>query len=143
MTWIFEGVSSTDHIRACCFTSQSLKTQRSENSSETTFARHNLQLWHARAQQKHTVLPSMKILVTGDPGGSLSTLFKRVAAVNKSNGPFDMLFCVGSFFCHAGNDQFLILELSSGFMLRHADLGDPSLNIYASVPVCRLVRRHR
>ena len=45
-----------------------------------------------------------KVLVTGDPGGSLSTLFKRVAAVNKSNGPFDMLFCVGSFFCHAGTE---------------------------------------
>lgn len=44
----------------------------------------------------------MKVLVTGDPGGNLSALFKRVTAVNKTNGPFDMLFCVGSFFCHAG-----------------------------------------
>ena len=52
----------------------------------------------------------MKVLVTGDPGGSLSTLFKRVAAVNKSNGPFDMLFCVGSFFCHAGKDPACSLE---------------------------------
>ena len=51
----------------------------------------------------------MKVLVAGDPGGSLSTLFRRVAAVNNSNGPFDMLFCVGSFFCHAGK------ELASGF----------------------------
>ncbi|KAL0053002.1 hypothetical protein WJX82_011315 [Trebouxia sp. C0006] len=43
----------------------------------------------------------MKVLVTGDPGGNLPALFKRVAAVNKSNGPFDLLFCVGSFFSHA------------------------------------------
>lgn len=52
----------------------------------------------------------MKVLVTGDPGGSLSTLFKRAAAVNKSNGPFDMLFCVGSFFCHAGKKLYLTLS---------------------------------
>jgi len=45
---------------------------------------------------------NMKVLVTGDPGGNLPALFKRVAAVNKSNGPFDLLFCVGSFFSHAG-----------------------------------------
>ena len=30
---------------------------------------------------------NMKVLVTGDPGGNLPTLFKRVAAVNKSHGP--------------------------------------------------------
>lgn len=53
----------------------------------------------------------MKVLVTGDPGGSLVTLFKRVAAVNKSNGPFDMLFCVGSFFCHAGEESALCYEM--------------------------------
>lgn len=52
----------------------------------------------------------MKVLVTGDPGGSLSALFKRVTAVNKSNGPFDMLFCVGSFFCHAGKEPASGLE---------------------------------
>jgi len=45
---------------------------------------------------------NMKVLVTGDPGGNLPALFKRVAAVNKSNGPFDLVFCVGSFFSHAG-----------------------------------------
>ena len=45
----------------------------------------------------------MKVLITGDPGGNLSALFKRVAAVNISNGPFDFLLCVGSFFCHSGD----------------------------------------
>lgn len=42
------------------------------------------------------------MLVSGDPQGKLGALFKRVAAVNKSNGPFDYLFCVGSFFPPAG-----------------------------------------
>ncbi|KAL0037433.1 hypothetical protein WJX79_008053 [Trebouxia sp. C0005] len=48
---------------------------------------------------------NMKVLVTGDPGGNLPALFKRVAAVNKSNGPFDLLFCVGSFFSHADSKE--------------------------------------
>eukprot|EP00899_Mesostigma_viride_P019995 jgi/Mesvir1/27998/Mv20194-RA.1 len=39
-----------------------------------------------------------KVLLCGDPQGRLHTLFKRVAAVNKSNGPFDVVFCVGQFF---------------------------------------------
>lgn len=45
---------------------------------------------------------TMKVVITGDVNGSLNALFKRVAAVNKSNGPFDMLFCVGCFFPIAG-----------------------------------------
>lgn len=44
----------------------------------------------------------MKVLITGDVNGSLAALFKRVTTVNKSNGPFDMLFCVGCFFPIAG-----------------------------------------
>ena len=44
----------------------------------------------------------MKVLITGDVNGSLAALFKRVTTVNKSNGPFDMLFCVGCFFPNAG-----------------------------------------
>jgi len=42
------------------------------------------------------------VLVSGDPQGKLGALFKRLDAVNKSNGPFDYLFCVGSFFPPAG-----------------------------------------
>lgn len=39
-----------------------------------------------------------KVLVAGDAEGSLTALFKRVEAVNKKAGPFEMLLCVGSFF---------------------------------------------
>uniref|UniRef100_A0A2K6VLD5 Cwf19-like C-terminal domain-containing protein n=1 Tax=Onchocerca volvulus TaxID=6282 RepID=A0A2K6VLD5_ONCVO len=41
---------------------------------------------------------SLKILVCGDVNGQFDSLLKRVDAVNKKNGPFDMLFCVGEFF---------------------------------------------
>ena len=47
-------------------------------------------------------MSAVKVLVTGDPEGRLGALFKRVAAVHTSNGPFDFLFCVGSFFQPAG-----------------------------------------
>ena len=47
-----------------------------------------------------------KVLLSGDPEGKLGALFKRVAAVNKSNGPFDMLICVGSFFPPGGAVSF-------------------------------------
>lgn len=40
----------------------------------------------------------LKILVAGDVEGKFKQLFDRVSAVNKKAGPFDMLFCVGSFF---------------------------------------------
>ncbi|XP_058073972.1 zinc finger CCCH domain-containing protein 64 [Magnolia sinica] len=43
-------------------------------------------------------MASPRILLCGDVLGRLNQLFKRVAAVNKSNGPFDALFCVGQFF---------------------------------------------
>lgn len=58
----------------------------------------------------------MKVLVTGDPGGCLPTLLKRVAAViaavNEPNRPFPLLFCVGSFCCHAGKELASGLESS-------------------------------
>lgn len=41
---------------------------------------------------------AMKVLVAGDVEGSITALFKRVDAVNKKAGPFEMLLCVGSFF---------------------------------------------
>ncbi|XP_023341614.1 CWF19-like protein 1 [Eurytemora carolleeae] len=41
---------------------------------------------------------SLKILVSGDAEGNLASLFKKVEAVNKKAGPFEMLLCVGSFF---------------------------------------------
>ncbi|PON48721.1 Cwf19-like protein [Trema orientale] len=39
-----------------------------------------------------------RILLCGDVLGGLNQLFKRVASVNKSAGPFDALLCVGQFF---------------------------------------------
>jgi hypothetical protein len=40
----------------------------------------------------------VQILVTGDVRGKLGRLFKRVETVNKKNGPFAAVFCVGEFF---------------------------------------------
>ncbi len=41
----------------------------------------------------------MPRLVTADVQGKPEQLFKKIADLNKSSaGPFDVLFCVGSFF---------------------------------------------
>jgi hypothetical protein len=40
----------------------------------------------------------VKILVSGDVAGRHQSVFAKVAALNKSHGPFDALFCVGDFF---------------------------------------------
>ncbi|EEB18869.1 conserved hypothetical protein [Pediculus humanus corporis] len=45
-----------------------------------------------------------KILVCGDVEGNFKTLFSRVNAINKKNGPFDFLFCVGDFFSESSNE---------------------------------------
>jgi hypothetical protein len=43
-----------------------------------------------------------KVLISGDVDGKFDAVFKRVAALNKSNaGPFDVLLCVGRFFAPA------------------------------------------
>ncbi len=63
-------------------------------------------------------MSTVKVLVSGDPGGNLGALFKRVAAVNKSNGPFDYLFCVGPLFPAAGRT----FRLSPPCVLRRPDL---------------------
>eukprot|EP00250_Pteridium_aquilinum_P012486 c20756_g3_i1 orf=573-2408(-) len=39
-----------------------------------------------------------RILLCGDVGGNFDQLFKRISSVNKANGPFDALLCVGQFF---------------------------------------------
>jgi len=41
---------------------------------------------------------SLKILVAGDADGNMAALFKKIEAVNKKAGPFEMCLCVGSFF---------------------------------------------
>ena len=57
----------------------------------------------------------VKILIAGSVHGKLKDLFKRVAAVNKSNGPFDLLLCTGDFFggWKAGNKALMMHNTSS------------------------------
>jgi hypothetical protein len=43
-------------------------------------------------------MSAVKVLLAGDCLGGFSALFKKVAAVNSKNGPFDLLLCVGQFF---------------------------------------------
>ena len=40
----------------------------------------------------------LKLLAVGDVRGRINDLMKRLKTVNKKAGPFDMAFCVGSFF---------------------------------------------
>lgn len=47
---------------------------------------------------------SLKLLVTGDVEGKFSQLFSRVAVVDKKNGPFEVLLCVGNFFGHDNSE---------------------------------------
>lgn len=56
----------------------------------------------------------VKVLFAGEPGGRIEALFKRVAAVNASNGPFDLLLCTGAFFAGSGAPQLLM------FLSKHA-----------------------
>ncbi|CAM1328174.1 CWF19L1 (predicted) [Pycnogonum litorale] len=44
----------------------------------------------------------LKVLISGSVHGKLNQLFTRVNSINKRNGPFDLLLCVGDFF---GNDN--------------------------------------
>lgn len=52
-------------------------------------------------------MSSVKILFAGDVMGNIDALFKRVEAVNSSNGPFDALICVGQFLEQNGMWHFL------------------------------------
>ena len=40
-------------------------------------------------------MSAVKLMVCGDVGGNLDELFKKVEAVQKKSGVFDMLLCVG------------------------------------------------
>jgi hypothetical protein len=48
-------------------------------------------------------MATKKVLLSGDVQGKFQSLFNRVAAVNKSNGPFDLLLCTGSFMPKEGD----------------------------------------
>ena len=47
-------------------------------------------------------MTSRKVLLSGDVHGKFNNLFKRVASVNKANGPFDFLLCTGVFTARPG-----------------------------------------
>lgn len=53
----------------------------------------------------------VKILLAGGVQGKIDALFKRVATVNASNGPFDLLLCTGSFFNAAGAPTILTAQI--------------------------------
>jgi len=44
-------------------------------------------------------------LICGDPRGNFKALFGQIEKIQKKNGPFDALFCVGTFFDPAKADQ--------------------------------------
>ena len=67
-----------------------------------------------------------KVLLSGDPEGKLGALFKRVAAVNKSNGPFDLLICVGSFFPQGGASACQLCRIVPGVPPRAECVTDPT-----------------
>ncbi|GLJ46531.1 hypothetical protein SUGI_0980670 [Cryptomeria japonica] len=48
-----------------------------------------------------------RILLCGDVLGRFNALFKRIATVNKANGPFDVLLCVGQLFPKSNNIEEL------------------------------------
>lgn len=45
---------------------------------------------------------SVRVLFAGACRGNFNKLLKRVEKVLNKNGPFDVLFCVGRFFCETG-----------------------------------------
>ena len=47
---------------------------------------------------------TMKVLASGDVDGRFAAFLKRLEAVERKSGPFEMVLCVGSFFGAAGDD---------------------------------------
>ncbi|CAG7832388.1 unnamed protein product, partial [Allacma fusca] len=52
----------------------------------------------AITMQSTVAADHIKILVAGDTKGKFKELFDRVSTVNRKNGPFNLLLCVGDFF---------------------------------------------
>lgn len=55
---------------------------------------------------------SVRILFSGACRGNFNKFLKRVEKVHNKNGPFDVLFCVGSFFSESGKERLLTLITS-------------------------------
>nr|CDJ80949.1 Cwf19 and Cwf19 protein domain containing protein [Haemonchus contortus] len=51
-----------------------------------------------------------RVLCVGDVRGEFEQLAKKIAVINKKNGPFDMLFCVGEFFGSNADENEKILN---------------------------------
>ena len=47
---------------------------------------------------------TLKVLASGDVDGRFAAFLKRLEAVERKSGPFEMVLCVGSFFGAAGDD---------------------------------------
>ena len=62
---------------------------------------------------------NVKVLLAGDVNGKIDALYKRIATVNASNGPFNALFCVGSFFNPDGAFIAFIFHQSRSTPLIH------------------------
>ncbi len=59
-----------------------------------------------------------KILVAGDVGGDLASLFQRVATVNSgAAGPFECLFCVGEVRYHIHDKAFCMGSFNYMYLL--------------------------
>lgn len=56
-------------------------------------------------------MSAVKVVLAGDCLGGFDALFKKVAAVNKKNGPFDLLLCVGQFFEEASRCMLLLSSI--------------------------------
>ncbi|VDO90168.1 unnamed protein product [Haemonchus placei] len=50
-----------------------------------------------------------RVLCVGDVRGEFEQLARKIAVINKKNGPFDMLFCVGEFFGSNADENEKIL----------------------------------
>jgi len=51
---------------------------------------------------------AIKVLACGDVKGQIGPLLKRIEAVNKKAGPFEMVLCVGQFFDETSGDHLTL-----------------------------------
>ena len=51
---------------------------------------------------------AIKVLACGDVQGQISQLLKRIEAVNKKAGPFEMVLCVGQFFNETSGHHLIL-----------------------------------
>jgi hypothetical protein len=58
----------------------------------------------------HVVVFIFYSLVCGDVEGRFKKLFTRVDTVNKKNGPFDLLLCVGNFFGDPASEEWKLYK---------------------------------